>query len=58
MIINPKNKVRRLNEEEKNIVMKVKPKVTLNDMPWDVIDLIFKTLPKYPEYPILRGLNK
>lgn len=31
---------------------------TLNDFPWDILELILRYTPRIPTYPILRGLNR
>ena len=35
-----------------------KPKLTLNQLNWDLLNLIMKFTPKSPVYSILRGVNK
>ena len=63
MPVNPKNKVRRLNDEDTALPQKQqtkqsKPKLTLNDMSWDILNLMMKFTQKQPTYSVLRGVNK
>ena len=61
--INPKNKVRRLNDGESEALLNTvksspRPKLTLNEMSWDILNLIMRFSPKQPVYGVLRGVNK
>lgn len=62
MTVNSINKVRRLNDGVIKAVTVIKapskPKLTLNDMNWDILNLIMRFEPKQPVFSILRGVNK